>query len=157
MKGRIKKLSKKVFGAFVAMLLIFVCGNFVMAGDGNTQSNAGYELSLISDKENFKVDEAADLDFKLSKQRNVISAFGHWISGWWRDEYKNIKIETKVLDNQDKEKNGFSPEVIYNKNGKFNLKINNLPRAMKPGKYKVAVKTNNNGEVSEFMQDFSWG
>ena len=157
MKGKTIKLSIKVFGAFLAMLLVFACFNYAIAGNDKIQTSSGYELSLVSDRDNFKMDESVDLDFKLRKQRNVFSAFGHWVSSIWTDEYKNIKIDTKVLDNSEKESAGFAPEVVYNKNGNFNLKINNLPRAMKPGKYQVSIKTESNGNVSQFTQDFSWG
>src|SRR3989339_45020 len=120
-----------------------------------------FNLNLESGRKDFSFAEKPQLEFRFKKNKGVFGNVGSFFRSWFTDEYKNIKIESFVVDIDGKKINNIESEVIYDKDGKFTVNVKNKGRQLKIGKYSLKVKISDQeitlGDVVDFNQDFTWG
>ncbi|MDO8436243.1 MAG: hypothetical protein Q7S82_02560, partial [bacterium] len=109
-----------------------------------------YSLEMLSDKKDFKVDEAPAFEFKYQKKRNFVQSMEANLLSVVRDEYKDVEINVFVpgLD--------ISPIVDYKRNGEFSVEMEK-PREIRPGKHLLNIEIKDNGKIYTQQQEFTWG
>ncbi|MFH0892645.1 MAG: hypothetical protein V1867_07800 [Candidatus Falkowbacteria bacterium] len=159
MKIQTKKLNKigLTLLTIAAVFGLFGAGR-VLAGNENIHIKDGFELELQSEQTAFAAVETPEMEFRFKKQRGFFGGVGAFFKGIVTDEYKNVEIKAELADTAG---SGLTPEVIYDKNGKFSVKLSAAGREIKPGKrtVRITVKDANmtGDETISFTQDFLWG
>ncbi len=124
------------------------------------------EIQVISRKD-FKLGEEPKLVFKYQRkqQRNLLNKVFEGVADIFRDEYKDIKINAKLIGPDGREVEGpesgegFGYQIKYEKDGEFKVDISK-PRFdyyFRPGKYTLQFEINDGEKVFVENQDFTWG
>ncbi|QQG38589.1 MAG: hypothetical protein HYS32_03205 [Candidatus Woesearchaeota archaeon] len=121
---------------------------------------------LIVPKEDFSLNEPISFTFEFIQEasQNIPSETPP-ITGFavvepekkfkkkWQDN--NISIDTTILD-VNKNPTSLEAELIFLRNGKFEIKISQ-PRRFKAGLYTLEINFTRNGQSTIIPQDFTWG
>lgn len=116
-------------------------------------------LELLSEKQDFKLDEKGELRFKYKKNKErLLEAIGEFfgLSNYWSDV--NLKAE---LRGRKGEKLDLPLDIVFEEDGGFTLNLPDLPRDFQPGEYSIEFTIEDNSgenpEVITLTQDFTWG
>jgi len=119
-------------------------------GVGVVEEEEEYTLEMTSDKDDFELNEEPVFKFRYQKKRSFVEAIGAGILNLFRDEYKDINIKATVLGLN------ISPNVRYQESGEFLVELEK-PRQFRPGKYRLKIEIEDNGQTFAQEQEFTWG
>lgn len=156
MKAVLQKF-RKIFSLTIFALVFFgVFGGIAMAMEAKPALEVGLELR--SEKLDFAINEIPEFDFKIYKERSMVSSVGAFIKNIFTEEYKDIDIRTEIDGMPD---NILKKSIKYSGDGSFTLDLNKLAGQIKPGSHEidltVTASSLNGGEPIYFSQEFTWG
>jgi len=128
------------------------------SGRSNVESEASNIMEMLSYQLDFKINEEAEFRFKYNKEKTVMNSISEsfGFSSYWSD----VDLRTEVVDN-DGNIVDLPLTILFEENGEFFVKMPELPRRFKPGKYTIKFyiedKSSGKSEFINFEQDFSWG
>ena len=125
------------------------------------------EITLLSSKKVFKGDEAPEFKFQYSRKNNqgVLASLAEIVGIADNDDvvdnnWKDINVVVEIRDYFGSELS-VSPKLVFENNGDFFVNLNNLPRQLRPGKYKLKIiiedLSTGSSQLTEVEQDFTWG
>jgi len=114
---------------------------------------AGAEIEFLSAKKDFELNDGPTFKFRYQKKRGSVESIGANVSNPFHAAVlglKNINIKATVLGLN------INPNIHHQENGEFLVELEKS-RAFRPGKYKLKIEIEDNGEIYSQEQDFTWG
>jgi hypothetical protein len=116
-------------------------------------------LEYLSMEKDFKMTEPGMLKFRYHKNKTTLAEqLGQFLG--LTDFWSNISMKVEITDSQGN-KVELPITLFLEEDGSFTLRLPELPREFRPGKYKLKfIIQDNSGDQPEFLeitQDFSWG
>jgi len=112
------------------------------------------EIILLTPQKDFKGNEEPEFQFRYKKINDgLLASVGEALGtlNYW----ENINTTVRVM-NLEGETLDISPFVFFENDGEFLVEVRK-PQEFRPGLYKIILKIEEEGNVQEFEQDFSWG
>jgi|GEM_PF-5984195 len=127
-------------------------------------------IVLLSSQKVFKGNEGLEFKFKYNKGENsekgilgsLMEIGGEnntqEVNNNWN--WNNIKIKAEIVNGSGLNLS-ISPELIFENNGEFFIRLDELSREIRPGKYLLKIKIEDSStdpsQLTEFEQEFIWG
>ena len=115
-------------------------------------------IEKIEAKDSFQLDEEPNFKFKYKREnKGLIKKIKSSLLGLFVDEYENIKIKAQIKSPKGELDDSSDVEMKYLGEGEFDIKLQKNKRVFVPGSYEITINVEDQGELYEIKQNFSWG